>query len=167
MEAKVNKIITLDDIALRDKQDGARAWILWKCKEQKTAGKLAIVWDGTRVEGEPVLATINYGRWGARCKVCGNSMYVSWRDPVFYCTECGNGGSGIAWGVTFPINREEIEAALLIRPLVVDEGRLFRTEVELAFQARPAVPGLVRSWRPGVSVDELMLENEEKGRRKR
>jgi hypothetical protein len=158
----LNKIITLDDVVARDQVRNVEAWILKKCEEGVRAKKISKGWDGKTVEGEPVLAFVNNGRWGARCKVCSNPMYVSVLTPVFYCAECGNGGSSAAWPVQFPAERESIEAELLKRELVVDESRLVRNEVELSFVATPMTPGLARNWRPGVSVEDLERERTEK-----
>lgn len=156
------QIITLDDLVTRDQQESVEAWLLMKCEEAIKAGKIKTGWDGTSVEGEPVYAFVNNGRWLARCKVCGNPVYVSPQTPIFYCPECGNGGSGSAWGVQFPDERESIEAALLKRPVeLVKSKRMIRNDVERAFNERPVVSGLTRNWLPGKSLDELRAENAE------
>lgn len=158
----LNRIITLDDLVARDKKDSVQAWIISKCEEAIWAEKIRRGWDGSTVEGEPVLAFINHGRWLARCKVCANPIYVSWQTPIVYCPECGNGGSTSAWSVEFPVNREEIEAALVARPVEISNpSKLIRNDVEWAFNARAVLPGLGRNWLPGETVEQLMAENTE------
>ncbi len=163
----MNKIITLDDLVIRDQQRNVEQWILWMCTRSIDAKKISQGWDGRSIEGEPVLAFVNNGRWLARCKVCGNPMYVSWLVPIVYCPECGNGGSQVAWPVEFPDERERIEAALISRLVeLADPKKLIRNDVEWALNARPVIPGLGRNWRPGITVEQLMAENDEalKGR---
>lgn len=154
----MNKIITLDDLVLRDAQRNVEAWILWMCERAISSKKIVRGWDGKSIDGGAVMAFVNQGRWLARCKVCGNPSYVSWKTPIFYCVECGNGKSGAAWPVEFPVEREEIEKALLKREVEVNEGKYVRNEVESAFNSRPVRAGLPRSWRPGISVEELNAE---------
>ncbi|NUQ86791.1 MAG: hypothetical protein HUU11_18995 [Anaerolineales bacterium] len=162
----LDRIVTLEDLAARDKQENGLAWLLWKCEEGIRKGKFSARWDGKRVEGEAVMAFVNNGRWGARCKVCNAPQYVSPKTPVFFCAECGCGNSGRGWGVEFPENRERIEAALLAREVTVDESLLIRNVVELAMHARPKTPGLARNWRAGIEAETLEEENaERKGKR--
>lgn len=153
-------IITLDDLVKRDGERSAESWILALCVKAVAQKKISRGWDGTTVSGEPVLAFINSGRWLARCKVCGNLVYVTPSTPLAYCPECGNGGSQAAWPVEFPVDREEIEQVLLAREVVVPAGRLVRNEIEEALNARPVIPGLARNWRPGITAAELRAENE-------
>jgi hypothetical protein len=160
---KDDHIISLDDLAERDGKPDVKTWLLAKCDEAIKAGKIKAGWDGATVAGEPVMAFINFGRWGARCKVCNTPMYVSPRTPVFFCVECGNGGTRAAWGVEFPEDRERIEAALLRRETRVDESKLIRNRVERAFKARPVSPDLARNWRAGIGADDLENENAERG----
>lgn len=158
----MEKIITLDDLVLRDKKDSVQAWIIWKCEEAIKAHKIRGGWDGVTVEGEPVKAFINNGRWLGRCKVCANPIYVSPVTPILYCPECGNGGSAGAWGVEFPAEREAIEAILLARPVELSNPKkLIRNEVELAFNSRAVLQGLGRDWLPGESIEQLQAENDE------
>lgn len=165
----LDRIVSLEDVAARDGVENGRAWLLKKCAEAMKAKKFSVAWDGETVEGEPVRAFINNGRWGARCKVCNSPQYVSANTAVLFCVECGNGNSGKAWGVEFPAEREEIETALLAREVVIDESRLIRNIVELSFSVRPKVPGLARHWRTGIRVEEIEQETEalKKGSKKR
>lgn len=158
----MGKIITLDDLVLRDKKDSVQAWIIWKCEEAIKAQKIRQGWDGVTVEGEPVKAFINNGRWLGRCKVCANPIYVSYVTPILYCPECGNGGSSAAWGVEFPAEREAIETILLARPVELgNPKKLIRNDVELAFNSRSVISGLSRDWLPGDNVEQLQTENDE------
>lgn len=161
----LDKIVSLEHVAQRDGFENGHAWLLKKSAEAIKAKKFSVMWDGRAVEGEPVLAFVNNGRWGARCKVCHAPQYVSWETPILFCVECGNGNSGKAWGVLFPEDRLEIEAALLKREMVIDESRLVRNMVELAMQAKPKVPSLPRNWRMGISAAQLVEENDLKGRK--
>lgn len=165
----MERIITLEDLVTRDQKTSVEDWILWACAKSVEAKKILQGWDGHSIDGEPVLAFVNNGRWLARCKVCGNPMYVSYQTPVAYCSECGNGGTYVAFPVAFPVDREEIEAALLTRKVVVREGQYIRNDVEWALNSRPAIPGLGRNWRPGITVQQLQEANEaaSKGRQRR
>lgn len=163
---RLDRIVSLEDVAERDGVENGRAWLLLKCSEAIKAKKFSLPWDGETVEGEPALAFINNGRWGARCKICNAPQYVSVQTPVLFCTECGNGNSGKAWKVAFPEERERIEAALLAREVAVDKSRLIRNVVELAMHARPKKAGLGRNWRMGISVEELEEENALRGEKR-
>lgn len=156
----MRKLITLDDLVVRDQQRSVQAWILWKCQESIRTKKIAFGWDGKSVEGGAVMAFVNQGRWLARCKVCGNPCYVSWKTPIFYCVECGNGKSAAAWPVEFPDERKDIELALLRRDVVVIPNKFIRNEVEAAFNSKPVNARLPRSWRPGISAADLNAETD-------
>lgn len=105
-----------------------------------------------RTGGEPVLARVDVGRWIADCP-CGGASYVDKDEPIFYCLGCGNyTNGGDARPVTFPGDAEVIEEELLKRP--VDDSR-GRNEVERALNAIPLIYGLLRSWSPGETVDDL------------
>lgn len=153
-------IITMENIVQRDGERSVISWVLKACAAAIQQKKIRRGWDGITISGEPVLAFVNSGRWLARCKVCGNLVYVSHLVPLMYCPECGNGDSETAWPVDFPAEREEIEQALLAREVAVPAGRLIRNEIEEALNARPMIPGLTRAWRPGISVEDLLRENE-------
>jgi len=164
----MEKIIVLDDLVLRDSKEHVRAWLIWMCEIAIKASKFPRGWDGKSVKGEAVLAFVDNGRWLGRCKVCNNPMYVSWKAPIFYCVECGNGGNKHAWPVEFPIGRERIEAALMMRPVeLANPKMLIRNDVEFALNARPSIPGLPRAWRPGVAAEQLEVENVERLAKKR
>jgi len=104
------------------------------------------------IGGEAVFARVDFGRWVADCE-CGGASYVEPRDPVFFCTSCGNVALGGIWRrVIFPDNREEIEAELLMRLVYPPKNR---KPVDAAMNAVSKVPGLARCWRPGETVAEL------------
>lgn len=153
-------IVTLDDLVERDEKQNVQRWILWKCEESIRVKKIQRGWDGVSVEGEAVLAFINAGRWVARCKVCANVNYVSWKTKILYCCECGNGGGEAAYPVQFPEDREAIEAELLKREVVLT--RYARNKVEAALNSQAVVAGLGRNWRQGISVEDLVREVEDK-----
>lgn len=154
------RLITLEDFVMRDEQQNVERWILWKCDEALKLKKISRGWDGVTVEGEAVLAFVNFGRWMARCKVCANPYLVSHQKPILYCFECGNGGSSAAYPVQFPEEREQIEAELLKRE--VNLKQFARNSAEAALHSHAKVRGLGRDWRPGVSVRELELQRVEK-----
>lgn len=107
--------------------------------------------------GENVVARIDFGRWIADCE-CGAANYVEPSDPVYFCASCGNAASGGKLrGVTFPDNRAEIEAELLERVVFVNPKL---RPMDAAINARSAVPGLVRSWNPGETVQSLKMQRE-------
>lgn len=107
--------------------------------------------------GENVVARIDFGRWIADCE-CGSANYVEPSDPVYFCASCGNAASGGKLrGVTFPADRAEIEAELLKRVVFVNSKM---RPIDASINARSAVPGLVRSWVPGETVQTLRLQRE-------
>lgn len=107
--------------------------------------------------GEDVVARIDFGRWIGDCE-CGSANYVEPSDPVYFCATCGNAASGGKLrGVVFPENRAEIEAELLERVVFVNPKL---KPMDAALNARSAVPGLVRSWMPGETVQTLKMQRE-------
>lgn len=65
-----------------------------------------------------VYADVRQGRWLVQCPWCSSAHYASSEDHRFFCTECSSGAVGGAWvPVVWPVDREEIEAALSRRPL--------------------------------------------------
>jgi hypothetical protein len=98
---------------------------------------------GPTADGPAVQARVNHGRWLADCPTphCRNACYVDPADPRFLCVECVNPLAEGRWlPVEFPDDRDEIEAALLARPV-------------------PAT----RNWTPGETVEQLRAENAEEG----
>lgn len=89
-------------------------------------------------DAPPVPARIDDNRWIADCpeEMCSGSEFVDWEWPYFVCLACGSG----AYEVTFPAQREAIEAELMKRPN----------------------PGN-RWWSPGETVADLRRENKKRG----
>lgn len=91
--------------------------------------------------GEALPARIDANRWIVDCPDCGSAEFAFVADPRFLCTNCLNATVGGACRpVTFPRNRDAIEAALLLRPVP-------RT----------------RDWRPGETVAALARQNRDHG----
>lgn len=63
---------------------------------------------------EPVMVTMNHGRWLAVCPFCGSAQYPSVTDHRFFCVDCGNRGLG--WLKTvWPANPDAIESEMELR----------------------------------------------------
>lgn len=114
--------------------------------------------------GQTVRARIWQGQWIGDCE-CGGAEFVEPSEPIFYCFSCGNrGNNNRVRPVEFPVQREEIEAAVLARPVNDMRGL---TDMERAGLARAAVVvvvdgvqlPLVRSWLPDESLEELLQQN--------
>lgn len=154
----MNKIITALDIAQRD---GLPNWVTWIHAGVRQNGYIQTPFTG-RIAGPPIAALIDRGRWVAKCE-CGGTEYVCVEEPIFYCFSCANwknGGNGRK--VVFPDDelRAKIEAALLARPVIPLQGRF---ELERLINATPANLNLHRQWLPGVTLNELLAENEAEG----
>lgn len=131
-------------------------WIQQLAEKSIRSGRFRINWDGVHVGGAPIQAFVEFGRWLVRCD-CGQHNYVDPDEPVLFCARCGNGNSGLARPVIFPIEIELIEEILLARPVVKNE--LAKNEIEAARLAKPVLPFLPRSWYPGQTVEELRAMN--------
>lgn len=93
-----------------------------------------------KVGGPAAIAYVNHGRWVTECPYgCGSAQVVTPADPRFFCLGCRNRGSGRWSPVTFPAQRQVIEAALERRP------------------PRNA------NWLPGEPVERLLKENADHG----
>ena len=75
---------------------------------------------------------VNHGRWLAICPRCPNAIMLSRDALLFLCDNCGEGWLDVTW----PLNREEIEATLQPRENEVN-----------------------RNWIPGETVADLQIEN--------
>jgi hypothetical protein len=84
-----------------------------------------------------VEARVEHGRWLVDCPVdgCAGAQLASDSDRRFVCVECAAGPFEVEW----PLDRDEIEAALNVRP----------------------APN--RNWLPGETVADLLAENAERG----
>lgn len=90
--------------------------------------------------GSPVSAYILHGIWKARCE-CAGCEVVDLDEPLFMCCSCWNRAEGHRWRpVVLPDEREAIERALLLRPMVEN-----------------------RNWLAGESLAALEAENVEHG----
>lgn len=95
--------------------------------------------DWNKVKGS-IFAYVNHGRWVAECPHCYSALIVTPDEP-FFCAECFNAGSGGAlFEVVFPDEKPEIEALLLLRPLI------------------KGLP-ITRNWLLGETLDMLRAEN--------
>lgn len=147
-------IITAMDLARRYKCESVAALYLMLAQRSKDKGLFSVMWDGQRVGGSPIQAFIDFGRWMARCE-CGQYNYVDPLEQILFCAKCGNGNCGMARFVKFPHEsiRKTIEKLILARPVL--ENPQARDEIEAARLAQPLHVGLLRSWQPGETVDEL------------
>jgi hypothetical protein len=148
-----SKLITAKDVVAPAGFKTQRDWIAFLSQQQRH--QLDTPFTG-KVQGDPVRARIDFGRWIADCE-CGGAEYVDPEELIFYCFSCGNRrNGGHARPVSFPPNRDEIETIVLERP--VDDAR-GRNKVERALLAKPLAPGLSRSWNPGETLGELRAQN--------
>lgn len=159
----MNRLFTANDDAKRKRMASVTSLVRSMSVQAAQRGKIAFPWDGRSVAGAPVEAFVNFGRWLAQCDLCGNHEYVDPDTPIFFCANCGNGDSRAARPVEFPFDREQIEATLMARPIVPGVGK---DDVQRAMNGFPAIEGLGREWRPGVSAKDLEKENEKKFKEK-
>lgn len=150
-----DRILTGSDRARELGFKSYREWIL------TLAEKTGHPWDGETMSDSDVYARVDFGRWVADCEL-GHASYVEPSDPVFYCYMCGNEPAeyGKARGVIFPENREAIERELLQRKVRLVTGlpaKLKSQPTQVAMNST-GEKGLPRSWRPGESVEVLMLQ---------
>lgn len=152
----MKKFITASDVAKRDKKESVKQWICDVSALRVSQGKIQLGWDGKMISGDAVDVIVNNGRVMARCPHCGQHEYVSPREKVFFCMECGNDNSGEARPVEFPQDWARIEAALIARPIFPGPGL---DEVQAVFRSRPVVRELKRNWTSAISVETLLEEN--------
>ena len=90
-----------------------------------------------------VAARVNHGRWLMDCPSCTAAHVADFDYQVFMGVECGNAANDGKWfGVIFPANAEDIEAALLARPVGLNPARS---------------PN--RNWEITETVDDLLAQN--------
>lgn len=152
----MNKLISASDVAKRDRKKNVAAWICDISGVRVMEKKINKGWDGKTMLEEPVVPFVNNGRVLARCE-CGNYEYVSAKEPVFFCMQCGNGESGAARPVAFPQDWAEIEAALIARPIFPGPGL---DEVQAMFRSKPVMRDWKRNWSVGVTLADLLAEND-------
>jgi hypothetical protein len=90
------------------------------------------------VSGSPVVAYVNHGRWVADCPICNGAELVTPGDP-YICQNCLNGARQYR-PVSFPPDIEEIEAALVARPLPLN--RNWTTETAAMLRAENVSHGV-------------------------
>lgn len=98
------------------------------------------------IDGEPVYARVDFGRWIADCE-CGGAVYVDPEKDGFFCGNCKNNGGKLR-PVVFPENAKEIEDELLKRVVYLPTGK---TGTQAAKEAK----GLSRSWTRPETVEQL------------
>ncbi len=147
-------LISAIDIARRDQAPSVQDWIRATAIEMQKRGAAPMMWDGD-VSGAPVYAFVSNGRWLALCDQphCDGCEYVDVNSHIFFCMRCSN-GTGKARLVIFPERWEEIEHALLERPMMPVSGI---NVVEQTFNARPLYPFLRRDWVPAELEDHPFL----------
>lgn len=107
--------------------------------------KKIAVWSGEIGTENPVSAFVDCGRWIAQCN-CGGYEYVTDKDPIFFCHECGNElTGGRSRPVIFPENKAAIEDELLTREIIEIPAL---ANAPATYRARMAIPvDKPRSWR--------------------
>ena len=93
--------------------------------------------------GAPLPARLNADRWVVVCPDCHDASFVWPETPLFLCAYCFNRAAGGLWRRVALPNADDLE------------------EIEEVTGFRP-LPHQ-RNWEPGQSVDDLRLENEERG----
>jgi hypothetical protein len=108
----------------------------WWLERMATGHRIGV--DGS-TPGEPVAAFIEYGRWAAKCPICGQYMDVDPTEAIFLCVSCGGMRlQARVSTVTFPGNRAAIETELLRRANIWN-----------------------RNWGPGETLADLKAEFDE------
>lgn len=155
MKKTADHILTAKDLSPTGKP---RDWMLkLKTDIERRRGVKIVVRD--TLAKSPVYARIYRGHWIADCDVCGGAMFVSPDDPVFFCVECFNKkDNGKLRPIIFPDNRQEIERAILERPVNEFAGV---TESERAGRASITAGGQVftRDWMPGETAEMIREQN--------
>lgn len=162
----INTIIRMRDCSLKHGADGsARGFIRkWRENLHKSGQRIDIKDLNGDPQGQAVQAYIHQGAWIAACE-CGGHEYVDPDEPVFFCWSCLNRmNSSYLRPVEFPADWQAIEFLILQRPVNDLRGT---TDLDRATGATPRVVvltdegefPLVRSWKPGESIDELVRQN--------
>jgi hypothetical protein len=93
------------------------------------------------VSGTPVVAVANNGRWIAECE-CRSAQLIDPDDIRFFCVRCFNANNDGKWRpVTWPLDAEDIEKALLVRPDKANQNWL-PTETVASLEAENEAHGL-------------------------
>lgn len=168
----VDFIVTAKHYSKRERADGSVRGRILKMRESyhKQKGIVLQVLSIDAPTGEAVKARIWQGQWIGDCE-CGGAEFVEPSEPIFYCFSCANRSNDHhVRPVLFPDNVQEIEAAVLERP--VDDVRGL-DDLQRAGMARPVIVvekeneeggvdllPLCRSWNPGESLEDLQKQNE-------
>lgn len=96
--------------------------------------------DGTPLvdESQRLAAEVNHGRWLTVCP-CGDASLLRRGNDLHICLGCGNDGQDAFRRVAWPVRRNEIERALLLRPRLEN-----------------------RNWSEPETVEDLLSENAER-----
>lgn len=93
-----------------------RAWLKGRILPQARRHQVSIP-EGI-ADVEPAVAHIARGAWLVRCPDCRGAEYA-WEEGEFFCMSCLNGKVGHKIRPSaFPPERKEIEALLMVRPLM-------------------------------------------------
>ncbi len=129
------------------------------------------IWNGKVCAGPPIWARIERGRWIADCDAevngvrCGGAEWVAPGVP-FFCFSCGNAKTnGLGRPVIFPENKDEVESAILERPMI--DNAPGAHPILRALSARPALAirvtgeafAITRDWNPGETPEELRKQH--------
>lgn len=160
----MNKIYTAKDYAKM--RDGVETVVerlkVYQAKFKRKGFNITIKGIDKKPSGKQVKARIWQGHWIADCE-CGGAEFVDPQEPIFFCFSCGNSqNANRLRPVKFPINRQEIEAKILERPVNTTRGldELQRAEAAqpmLYFDGKP----LTRSWLPGETIAILEKQQDE------
>lgn len=149
------------DMAKRDGFAKREDWIKALSKKHLMGGVIEAGYTGKK-KGQPVSARLDFERWLCDCPDpgCGGAELVDLDEKIFFCLSCGNSANnGDAYPVKFPAKsqREAIYAELQKREQnrPPQQSKLLR-----AFNSRPKIPGLSRSWNPGETVADLKSQRE-------
>ena len=161
----VDHIITAKDYCERDGVPDVLARIMKIRNEfqRKRHNPMKINFDKTAMR--TVSARVEMGQWIADCE-CGGCEFVTPDEPIFFCFSCANrDDANMLREVVFPPEREEIERALLERP-VDDKRGLDHMEragmakamifVEVGGKQLP----LTRSWDVGETLEILHAQQD-------
>lgn len=157
MAAKhVNYIITAKHLSGTGKP---RDWLLKLKQDIEQRRGIKIKMRQADTAASPVYARIYRGHWIADCDVCNGAMFVDPDDPLFFCLECFNRrDSGKMRPIVFPDDRQEIEQAILERPVndfagVTDSERAGRAFIEAGGMT------FTRDWVPGETAKDIRTQN--------
>lgn len=163
----MHKIFDALDKIEQEQQAGLGSYLNYKERIRELAKKHGVPWDGKICKGPPIWARIERGRWIADCDFevqgirCNGAEWVTPGEP-FYCVKCGNAKTnGQARPVIFPENKENIEAAVMERPLInMAPGahpvlQTLGGIPALGIQTDQGMLVVGREWHPGETVKDL------------